>query len=64
MTTTSKGLEEARTASPTSQSRLIRYVSRVRELGLLVVLLLIVVIVVFFPRGILGWVREHRVEGA
>ncbi len=45
MTTTSKGLEEARTASPTSQSRLIRYVSRVRELGLLVVLLLIVVIV-------------------
>src|SRR5947209_17257729 len=45
MTTTSKGLEEALTASPTSQSRLIRYVSRVRELGLLVVLLLIVVIV-------------------
>src|SRR6266480_5284535 len=45
MTSTSKGLEEARTASPTSQSRLIRYVSRVRELGLLVVLLLIVVIV-------------------
>jgi rhamnose transport system permease protein len=45
MTTTSKGHEEARTASRASQSRLVRYVSRVRELGLLIVLLLVVVVV-------------------
>ena len=45
MTTTSKGHEEARTAPRVSQSRLVRYVSRVRELGLLIVLLLVVVVV-------------------
>ncbi|MDQ2884705.1 MAG: ABC transporter permease [Chloroflexota bacterium] len=45
MTTTSKGREEARTAPRGSQSRLVRYVSRVRELGLLIVLLLVVVAV-------------------
>jgi rhamnose transport system permease protein len=44
MTTTSKELE-ARTAARTSQRRLVRFVSRVREIGLLVVLLLIVAIV-------------------
>ena len=45
MTTTSKGLDEARTAPRASQGRLVRVVSRVRELGLLIVLLLIVAIV-------------------
>ena len=45
MTTTSKGLEEANTAPRASQGRLVRLVSRVRELGLLIVLLLIVAIV-------------------
>jgi rhamnose transport system permease protein len=45
MTTTSKGREEARTAPRGSQSRLVKYVSRVRELGLLIVLLLVVVVV-------------------
>src|SRR5436305_4515717 len=45
MTTTSKGLEEARTAPSAGRSRLVRLVSRVRELGLLIVLLLIVAIV-------------------
>src|SRR5438105_2797389 len=45
MTTTSKELEEARTTPRASQSRLVRLVSRVRELGLLIVLLLIVAIV-------------------
>ena len=45
MTTTSKEHEEARTAPRVSQSRLVRYVSRVRELGLLIVLLLVVVVV-------------------
>src|SRR5436305_13510944 len=45
MTTTSKGLEEARTAPSAGRSRLVRLVSRVRELGLLVVLILIVAIV-------------------
>lgn len=45
MTTTSKELEEARPAPRAGQSRLVRLVSRVRELGLLVVLLLIVAIV-------------------
>jgi rhamnose transport system permease protein len=45
MTTTSKELEEARTPPRAGQSRLVRLVSRVRELGLLVVLLLIVAIV-------------------
>src|SRR5947209_10939678 len=45
MTTTSKELEEARTAPRPGQSRLVRLVSRVRELGLLIVLLLIIAIV-------------------
>ncbi len=45
MTTTSRELEEARTAARTSQGRLVRFVSRVREIGLLVVLLLIIAIV-------------------
>src|SRR5437762_3397603 len=45
MTTTSKGLEEERTMPRASQGRLVKYVSRVRELGLLAVLLLIVIIV-------------------
>lgn len=45
MTTTSKGHEEARAAPRGSQSRLVRYVSRVRELGLLIVLLFVVVVV-------------------
>lgn len=45
MTTTSKELEEARTSARPGQSRLVRLVSRVRELGLLVVLLLIVAVV-------------------
>lgn len=45
MTTTSKELEEARPAPRAGQSRLVRLVSRVRELGLLVVLILIVAIV-------------------
>lgn len=45
MTTTSKGAEEVRTSTRTSQGRLVRWVSRVREIGLLVVLLLIVAIV-------------------
>jgi rhamnose transport system permease protein len=45
MTTTSRELEEARTAARTSQGRLVRFVSRVREIGLLAVLLLIVAIV-------------------
>jgi rhamnose transport system permease protein len=45
MTTTSKGLEEARTARRGSSGRLVRFVSRVRELGLFVALLLIVAIV-------------------
>jgi rhamnose transport system permease protein len=45
MTTTSKELEEARTHPRAGQSRLVRLVSRVRELGLLVVLVLIVAIV-------------------
>ncbi len=42
MTTTSKGQEGVRTAQRGSQSRLVRLVGRVRELGLLAVLLLIV----------------------
>src|SRR5437763_2999243 len=45
MTTTNKELEEARTAARTNQDRLVRFVSRVREIGLLIVLLLIVAIV-------------------
>src|SRR5690242_5964585 len=45
MTTTSKELEEARASARPGQSRLVRLVSRVRELGLLVVLLLIVAVV-------------------
>src|SRR5947209_11496771 len=45
MTTTSKGLEEVRASTRTSQGRLVRWVSRVREIGLLVVLLLIIAIV-------------------
>lgn len=45
MTTTSKRLEEARTSRSIGQSRLIRLVSRVREIGLFIVLLLIVAIV-------------------
>ncbi|GAC1636193.1 MAG: ABC transporter permease [Ktedonobacteraceae bacterium] len=45
MTTASTGREEARTSPRTSQSRLVRLVSRVRELGLLVALLLIIVVV-------------------
>jgi rhamnose transport system permease protein len=45
MTTTSKGHEEVHITQRSSQSRLVRLVSRVRELGLLIVLLLIVVIV-------------------
>ncbi len=45
MTTTSKGREEVRTTQRSSQSRLVRLVSRVRELGLLIVLLLIVAVV-------------------
>jgi rhamnose transport system permease protein len=43
MTTTSKGREEVRAVQRSSQSRLVRLVGRVRELGLLIVLLLIVV---------------------
>src|SRR5919201_1121529 len=45
MTTTSKGLEETRPAPRAGGSRLVRLVSRVRELGLLAALLVIVVIV-------------------
>lgn len=45
MATTSKGREEVHAPSRSSQSRLVRYVSRVRELGLLAVLLLIIIIV-------------------
>ncbi len=45
MTTVSKEREEARPSPRTSQSRLVRLVNRVRELGLLVALLLIIVIV-------------------
>ncbi len=45
MTTTSTRQESARTSPRTSQSRLVRLVSRVRELGLLVALLLIIVVV-------------------
>ena len=45
MTVASKGQEEVRTSPRTSQSRLVRLVSRVRELGLLVVLLLIIAVV-------------------
>ncbi len=45
MTIVSKEQEEARTSPRTSQSRLVRLVSRVRELGLLVALLIIIVVV-------------------
>jgi rhamnose transport system permease protein len=45
MTTTSKRIEETGTSTSAGQSRLVRLVSRVRELGLFVVLLLIVAIV-------------------
>ncbi|GAC1434881.1 MAG: ABC transporter permease [Ktedonobacteraceae bacterium] len=45
MTTASTEREEARTSPRTSQSRLVRVVSRVRELGLLVVLLIIIAVV-------------------
>jgi rhamnose transport system permease protein len=45
MTTTSKDVEETRTPQRASQGRLVRMVSRVRELGLFAVLLLIVAIV-------------------
>jgi rhamnose transport system permease protein len=45
MTTTSKGHEEVRTVQRSGQSRLVRLVSRVRELGLLIVLLLIIIVV-------------------
>ncbi len=45
MTTTSKGHEEVRTVQRGGQSRLVRLVSRVRELGLLIVLLLIIIVV-------------------
>lgn len=45
MTTVSKERGEAQTFSRNSQSRLVRLVSRVRELGLLVVLLLLIAVV-------------------
>ena len=45
MTTTSEHVQAARTPSRRSGNRLVIFVSRVRELGLLVVLLLIVVVV-------------------
>ena len=45
MTTVSKERGEAQTSSRNSQSRLVRLVSRVRELGLLVVLLLLIAVV-------------------
>lgn len=45
MTTTSKELEEGRSATRSSSNRLVRLVSRVRELGLLIVLVLIIVLV-------------------
>lgn len=45
MTATSKELEEGRTAKRSSGNRLVRFVGRVRELGLLIVLFLVIVIV-------------------
>lgn len=45
MTATSKEVEEGRTTQRSSGNRLVRSVSRVRELGLLIVLFLVIVIV-------------------
>ncbi len=45
MTATSKELEEGRTAKRSGGNRLVRSVSRVRELGLLIVLFLVIVVV-------------------